>query len=51
MARHLNPSAAPGKPKFQGGSSTGKPAKINKEGRETPCLKQKGTPRDKGVNR
>ena len=50
MARHLNPSAAPGKPKFQGGGSTGKPAKF-KGGPETPMIKTQGKPRDKGVNR
>jgi len=42
--------AAPGKPKSQGGSSTGKSAKF-KGGPETPLQKQEGTPRDKGVNR
>ncbi len=49
MTRHLNPSAAPGKPKFQGGGSRGKEAKF-KGGAETPMLKTKGTPKDKGVN-
>ncbi len=50
MAKHLNPSAAPGKPKFQGGGSTGKSTKF-KGGAETPMLKTHGKPRDKGVNR
>jgi len=39
-----------GKPKFQGGGSTGKRAKF-KGGAETPMTKNEGTPRDKGVNR
>jgi hypothetical protein len=39
-----------GKPKSQGGSSTGKRAKF-KGGAETPMTKNEGTPRDKGVNR
>ncbi len=42
--------APPGKPKSQGGSSTGKRAKF-KGGAETPMIKNEGTPRDKGVNR
>jgi len=49
--RHLNPSAPPGKAKFQGGSSTGKKSSLNKANRETPMTKNIGTPRDKGVNR
>ena len=44
-------TAPPGKAKFQGGRSTGKKSSLNKSGRETPCLKQEGTPKDKGVNR
>ena len=43
--------AAPGKAKSQGGSSFGKKAKLNKSGRETPRIKNEGTPKDKGVNR
>ena len=43
--------ASPGKAKSQGGSSFGKKARLNKGGRETPTLKQVGTPKDKGVNR
>lgn len=46
-----NPNAAPGKAKFQGGGSRGKAGSLNKAGRETPCPKQVGTPKDKGVNR
>ena len=42
---------APGKAKFQGGGSTGKKASLNKAGRETPVIKNEGTPKDKGVNR
>jgi len=41
---------APGKPKFQGGKSTGKRTKF-KGHQGTPLIKNKGTPRDKGVNR
>lgn len=48
---YLNPSAPPGKAQFQGGGSTGKPATLNKAGRETPMTKNEGTPQDKGVNR
>ena len=44
-------TAPPGNAKFQGGRSFGKKAKLNKAGRETPTLKQEGTPKDKGVNR
>lgn len=44
-------TAAPGKAKSQGGSSTGKKSSLNKSGRETPMTKSIGTPRDKGVNR
>lgn len=44
-------TAAPGKAVFQGGSSTGKKASLNTAGRETPVIKNEGTPRDKGVNR
>ena len=44
-------TAAPGKAKSQGGSSFGKKSSLNKAGRETPVLKNVGTPRDKGVNR
>jgi len=43
--------APPGKAKFQGGSSKGKKASLNKSGLETPMIKTDGTPRDKGVNR
>lgn len=43
--------APPGKAKADGGSSFGKKARLNKGGRETPTLKQVGTPKDKGVNR
>lgn len=50
MARHLDPSAPPGKPVFQGGGSRGKSAKF-KGGPETPMIKTHGKPRDKGVNR
>lgn len=50
-SRYLNPSAAPGKAKFQGGGSRGKKATLNKTGRETPMIKSQGTPKDKGVNR
>lgn len=39
-----------GKPKFQGGGSTGKRS-VFKGGAATPLQKQEGTPRDKGVNR
>jgi len=39
-----------GKPKSDGGGSTGKRAKF-KGGAETPMTKNEGTPRDKGVNR
>lgn len=46
-----DPTAAPGKAKFQGGGSTGKSATLNKAGRETPMTKNEGTPQDKGVNR
>lgn len=46
-----DPCAAPGKAKFQGGSSKGKKASLNKAGRETSLPKQEGTPKDKGVNR
>lgn len=46
-----NPSAAPGRAKFQGGKSTGKKATANKSGLETPMSKSKGRPADKGVNR
>lgn len=46
-----NPSAAPGKAKFQGGGSTGKAATLNKGGRETPMTKSVGTPKDKSLNR
>ena len=42
--------AAPGKPKFQGGKSTGKRTKF-KSHKPTPLIKNQGTPRDKGVNR
>ena len=45
-----DPCAAPGKPKSQGGSSTGKRSKF-KPGAATPMIKNEGTPRDKGVNR
>ena len=45
-----DPCGAPGKPKFQGGGSTGKSAKF-KGGAATPMTKNEGTPRDKGVNR
>ncbi len=41
---------APGKPKFQGGGSTGKRTKF-KGGAETVMTKKEGTPKDKGVNR
>ncbi len=41
--------ADPGHAKFQGGSSTGKKATLNKSKEVLP--KQIGTPRDKGVNR
>ena len=41
---------APGKPKFQGGGSTGKSSKF-KGGAATPMTKNEGKPRDKGVNR
>jgi hypothetical protein len=44
-------TASPGKAKFQGGSSKGKKATLNKAGRETPLIKSVGTPKDKGVNR
>ena len=43
-------TAPPGKPKSQGGSSTGKRTKF-KPGAATPMIKNEGTPRDKGVNR
>jgi len=46
-----NPCAPPGKAKSQGGGSTGKKATLNKAGRETPMIKNEGTPKDKGVNR
>jgi len=49
-ARQLNPTAAPGKPKADGGGSTGKRTKF-KGGAETPVIKNVGKPRDKGVNR
>ena len=42
--------APPGKPKSDGGGSTGKRTKF-KPGAETPMIKNEGTPRDKGVNR
>ncbi len=42
--------APPGKPKFQGGGSTGKDAKF-KPGAATIMTKSIGVPRDKGVNR
>jgi len=45
-----DPCAAPGKPKTDGGGSTGKRAKF-KGGAETPMTKNEGRPRDKGVNR
>jgi len=51
MKGNINPSAPPGKAKFQGGGSTGKKSSLNKSGRATPLQKQVGTPRDKGVNR
>lgn len=51
MPHYPNPCAKPGKAKSQGGSSFGKKSKLNKANRETPLLKQRGTPRDKGVNR
>ena len=44
-------TCSPGKAKSQGGSSFGKKSSLNKAGRETPPLKNVGTPRDKGVNR
>ena len=40
---------APGKPKFQGGGSTGKEAKFKSH--KPAQVKNIGTPRDKGVNR
>ena len=43
--------AAPGKPEFQGGSSTGKKTSLNNSGLETSMPKSKGRPADKGVNR
>lgn len=46
-----NGSCSPGKAKSDGGSSFGKKSSLNKSGRETPTLKQVGTPKDKGVNR
>lgn len=42
---------APGKPKFQGGRSYGKKARISVPDRATPMTKSVGTPKDKGVNR
>ena len=44
-------TAPPGKAKFQGGTSSGKKATLNKGQRETPMIKSVGTPKDKGVNR
>lgn len=44
-------TAAPGKAKFQGGSSKGKKASLNNKNLETPVTSSKGTPKDKGVNR
>lgn len=41
---------APGKPKSQGGSSTGKRSKF-KAPKPANLIKNEGTPRDKGVNR
>ena len=51
MKGNTNPSAPPGKAKSQGGSSTGKPATLNKTGLATPLTKNIGTPKDRGVNR
>ena len=45
-----DPCGAPGKPKSDGGGSTGKRTKF-KGGAATPMTKNEGTPRDKGVNR
>lgn len=45
-----NATADPGKPKFQGGGSTGKQTKF-KSHKPAVLIKNEGTPRDKGVNR
>ena len=51
FGRYVTPCAAPGKAKSQGGSSTGKAAKLNNSGLMTPAPKNFGTPKDKGVNK